>query len=137
MLGRWLWVAPLVGVVALGCAQAQADDETLRASFAERIATSSFVSDFVREGDELSFSGPDGEGGTAAWLVRIETSLVEPVEFNDANPFQGRILSEWRKDGEVAEYLGTMTALPREFQDRGVAQECWANWVEAERRWDW
>jgi hypothetical protein len=137
MLGRWLLLAPLVGVAALGCAQAQADDETLRASFAERIATSSFVSDFVREGDELSFSGPDGEGGTAAWLVRIETSLVEPVELNDANPFQGRVVSEWQKDGEVAEYLGTMTALPQAFQDRGVAQECWANWVEAERRWDW
>ena len=136
MSGRWQ-LGSLVAIAAVGCAQPQADEESLRNSFAEQIATSSFVSDFAREGDELSFSGPDGEGGTATWHVRIETSLVEPNEFDDANPFQGRILSEWQKDGEIVEYLGNMTALPKEFLDRGVAQECWAYWAGAERRWDW
>jgi len=137
MMNRWLQAVSLVGIAALGCAQAQADEESLRNSFAERIATSTFVSDFTREGAELRFSGPDGDGGTAAWLVRIETSLVEPNEFDDASPFVGRILSEWVKDGEVAEFLGNMTAIPREFQDRGLAQECWAYWVAADRAWDW
>ncbi len=137
MIGRWLGVASLVGVAALGCTQPQADENSLRNSFAEQIATSSFVSNFAHEGDEFSFSGPDGEGGTVAWRVRIETSLVEPVDFNDDAPFTGRILSEWKKDGEVAQYLGNMTAIPKEFQDRGLAQECWANWIAAERRWDW
>ena len=135
-MNRWLQAVSLVGIAALGCAQAQADEESLRNSFAERIATSTFVSDFTREGAELRFSGPDGDGGTAAWLVRIETSLVEPNEFDDASPFVGRILSEWVKDGEVAEFLGNMTAIPREFQDRGLAQECWAYWVAADRAWD-
>jgi len=35
------------------------------------------------------------------------------------------------------EYLGSMTALPQEFLDRGVGQECWAYWLAAEKRWDW
>ena len=28
-----------------------------------------------------------------------------------------------------------MTALPKEILDRGLGQECWANWLEDERRW--
>lgn len=127
----------LVAAVTVGCAQPQADDEGLRASFADRISESSFVSDFEREGDDLRFSGPDGEGGTAEWHVRIDTSLVEPNQFDDAMPFVGRITSEWTADGEVVEYLGNMTALPKEFLDRGLGQECWAYWVAAESRWDW
>lgn len=137
-LARRHYVTALGLVVALsGCAQRQADDESLRDSFAERIATSEFVTDFERTGDELTFSGPDGDGGTAAWRVRIDTSLVEPNEFDPVMPFQGRITSEWYADGELVEYLGNMTALPREFLDRGLGQECWAYWVEAEQHWDW
>lgn len=120
-----------------GCAQPQADDESLRGSFAERISTSDFVTNFSREDDDLSFSGPDGKGGSAEWRVRIETSLVEPTQFNEAMPYQGRVTSEWTANGELVEYLGNMTALPKEFLDRGVAQECWAYWVKAENRWDW
>lgn len=130
-------LAALVAAVTVGCAQPQADDEGLRESFADRISESSFVSGFEREGDDLRFSGPDGEGGTAEWHVRIDTSLVEPNQFDDAMPFQGRITSEWTANGEVVEYLGNMTALPREFLDRGLGQECWAYWVAAEGRWDW
>ena len=84
-----------------------------------------------------SFSGPDDEGGTAAWRVRIDTTLVEPNEFDEAMPYRGRITSEWYADGKLVEWLGNMTALPDEFLDRGLGQECWAYWVEADRRWDW
>ena len=66
-----------------------------------------------------------------------DTSLVEPNLFDEAMPYQGRITSEWTANGEVVEYLGNMTALPGEFLDRGLGQECWAYWVEAESRWDW
>ena len=141
MRGPWLSIASLITVVvaitSAGCARAQADEETLRASFAERIAETDLVTDFARDGDELTFAGPDGKGGTAAWLVRIDTTLVEPNEFDEDMPYQGRVTSEWRADGELVEYLGTMTALPKEFLDSGLGQECWAYWVEAERRWDW
>ncbi len=132
---RWPSVGWLMVVALAGCAQA--DDESLRDSFAERIGTSDFVSGFSRDGDEITFSGPDGEGGTSEWRVVIDTSLIEPNEFDDATPYTGRITSEWYADGEIVEYLGTMTALPTQFLDRGLGQECWAYWVEDERRWDW
>ena len=137
MTYRQLRIALLIAAVAVGCAQPQADDESLRGSFAERISTSSFVSDFSRNGDELRFSGPDGKGGVADWRVRIDTSLVEPNQFDQAMPYEGRITSEWTANGELVEYLGNMTALPTEFLDRGLGQECWAYWVVAEGRWDW
>lgn len=142
MTSRWWQVGSLVVAVAVavalsGCAQAEATDESLRDSFAERIASSEFVTDFSREGDELTFSGPDGAGSSADWRVQIDTSLVEPNQFDDVMPYQGRITSEWMANGKVVEYLGTTTALPREFLDRGLGQECWAYWVAADRRWDW
>ena len=136
----WLSCVPLMVMMALtGCAgaQAQADDESLRDSFAEQIETSSFISEFSRNGHEMTFSGPGRQGGTAEWRVVIDTSLVEPNQFDDAMPYVGRVTSDWYADGEIVEYLGNMTALPKEILDRGLGQECWANWVEAEHRWDW
>lgn len=126
-----------VGLLAAGCSRGAPDDDSLRASFAERIATSSFVSDFERDGDTLRFTGPTRGGRTANWEVRIETALIEANEFDPVAPYQGRITSEWLADGEVVEYLGNMTALPQAFLDRGVGQECWAYWIAADRRWDW
>ena len=55
----------------------------------------------------------------------IDTTLVEANEFDDAMPYTGRITSDWYVDGEIVEYLGNMTALPQDIQDRGLAQECW------------
>ena len=132
-----LLVIAVVGAVTLGCARVEADEEGLRRSFADRIASSSFVSDFSGDDGKFTFLGPDGQGGTAIWQVRIESSLVEPNGLDENMPYQGRITSEWRADGKVVEYLGTMTALPREFLDRGLAQECWAYWIESAARWDW
>ena len=134
----WLGVALISAVLpAAGCGSGQANDASLRESFAQQIATSSFVSDFVRDGDHLRFTGPDGSGGTAAWEVRIETTFIEENEFDPIAPYQGRLTSEWTADGEVVEYLGNMTALPQAFLDRGLGQECWAYWIASERRWDW
>jgi hypothetical protein len=137
MTHRLLHTALLIAAMTAGCAQPQADDLSLRDSFADRVSESNFVNDFTREGDELNFSGPDGDGGSAEWRVRIETSLVEPNLFDETMPYQGRITSEWTANGELVEYLGNMTALPKDFLDRGLGQECWAYWVEAESRWDW
>ena len=139
MTRGWFRMWPVLAmVVALAqCAGAQADDVSLRDSFADQIADSSFVSDFSRDGDEFTFSGPDAEDQPAAWRVKITSSFVEPKLFDEEMPFQGRIATEWYVDDELVEYLGTMTALPKKFLDRGVGQECWAYWVEAEGRWDW
>lgn len=128
----------LGALTALGaCTVPEATETTLRDSFAQRIESSSFVADFSRDGDDLHFSGPDGQGNVTTWRVRIDTTLVEPNMFDDAMPYQGRLTSEWYSDGELVEYLGNMTALPAAFLDRGLGQECWAYWVEAEHRWDW
>ena len=133
-----LRAAPLIALaLVIACAHAEADEESLKDSFAEQIAGSESVTDFARDGNELTFSGTDGTGGAAVWKVRIESSLVEPNAYDEEMPFQGRIASEWIADGEVVEYLGNMTALPQEFLDRGIGQECWAFWIEADRRWDW
>jgi hypothetical protein len=127
----------LLASAAAGCAQAQADDASLRESFAERIADTEGVVGFERNGDEITFTGPDGGGGTASWRITIDTSLVEPDDFNEEMPFVGRVTSQWHKDGELVEWLDTTTALPQFFLDRGLAQECWAYWIAAESRWDW
>ena len=138
MILRRLPVLPIaIALVWVACAAPQADDASLRASFAERIAGTEGVTDLSVEGDVIRFNGPDGEGGVAAWTVTIDTSLVEPNEFDDDMPFQGRITSVWTADGEVVEYLGNMTALPKEYLDRGLGQECWAYWMADDKRWDW
>ena len=73
-----LRAAPLIALaVVMACAQAEADEESLKDSFTEQIADSEFVTDFARDGDQLKFSGPDGKGGATTWEVRIESSLVE------------------------------------------------------------
>ena len=138
MARRWLWVWPLMAMVALAqCATAVADDASLRDSFAEQVADSGFVSGFSRDGDEFTFTGPDGDDQPASWRVRITSSFVEPALFNEEEPFQGRITSEWYVNDELVEYLGNMTALPDRYLDLGIGQECWAFWNEAERRWTW
>ena len=130
MTRRWVQAATFIAAYTfVGCTSIQPNNESLLNSFTDQIAS--------RDGNELRFHGPNGKGGEAAWLVRIETVLVEPNEFDPVAPYYGRITSEWIADGTVVEYLNSMTALPQEFLDRGVAQECWAYWLAAERRWDW
>ena len=138
MTRDWFRFGPLVVIVALAqCAAAVADDESLRDSFAEQIATSSFVTDFARTGNELMFVAPDSEGRSAPWRVRIASSLVESNEFDEGMPYQGHITSEWYVNEELVEYVGSVTALPNVFLDRGLGQECWAYWWQDELRWDW
>ena len=136
MVRVWYRVCPFILVVTLAhCAAAQTDEESLRDSFSEQIATSSFVTDFARDGDELTFSGPDADGLPAEWRVLITSALVESNLFDEAIPYQGRITSEWHVNGQLVEYVGSVTALASAYLDRGVGQECWANWAEAEHRW--
>ena len=135
------WVVALVALVPLaqctGTEPTEPNEESLRDSFVERIEMTEGVTDFSREGDEVRFTGPDGEGDAASWRVVIDSLLVEPRQFDDDRPHEGRVTADWYVDGELVEYLGNMTALPTLYQDRGLAQECWAYWTEAEGTWDW
>jgi len=135
---RFLRALPLVSALVLaGCAQPnEPDEDSLRAAFADQIASSSFVADFQRNGGELTFTGPDGKGGRASWRVRIDSASLVPND-DPAAPFRGVITSSWYADGQLVEYLGRMSGLPEEFLQRGVAQECYALWDAEARQWGW
>ena len=128
-------VAALIAIAQ--CTEVRPDETSLRDSFADRIAETAGVTAFTHTGDELRFTGPGDDGTTADWRVIIERAQVDPNDLDAARPYLGHITSAWYADGELVEYLGTMTALPAAYLDRGVGQECWAYWIAAERRWDW
>ena len=136
-------VAPglcLAGLLALGaCGAAEsdtADAGSLRAAFAGQIATVDTVSGFERDGDEMTFSGPDGSGGEVAWRVVIDSAVVGPWD-DESLPYRGVVLSTWYADGEEIRSAGSISNLPPEFLDTGIAQDCWGLWDAAERRWTW
>ena len=129
-----LLAAGAVPVLA-ACAM-QPGEVNLVSSFGEQIAAVDGVTDFEHEGSEITFMGPDGRDGIAAWRIRIEsTELVE----NDGRPLQGHVVSSWYRDGELIEpdYSIGMSMLPNEFVETGIAQECYALWDEAANAWDW
>ena len=118
------------------CAAGPPDADSLQASFAEQIAAVGGVSNFERDGTELTFSRPDGAGGQVAWRVTIDSVVVAPQTDEDY-PYRGNILSSWYADGEAVEPVGSMSNLPSDFLDAGIAQDCWGLWAAAESRWTW
>ena len=49
------------------------------------------------------------------------------------SPCRGTFVSSWYADGELIEPIGSMSRLPDEIFDAGIAQDCWALW-DAEQR---
>ncbi len=133
---RRAWTLVAGGLLAVAACAVQPGEVNLRSSFAEQIASVDGVEDFERDGDELTFSGPDGRGGTGNWRVRIDSVALEPGP-DEQVPYQGHVLSSWRRDGELIEPLGSMSGLPEAFLDTGVAQDCYALWDTASHAWDW
>ena len=95
--------ACLAGLLALGACGAPesdtADAESLRAAFAGQIEAVETVSGFERDGNEMTFSGPDGSGGEVAWRVVIDSAVVQPWE-DESLPYRGVVLSTWYAGGE-------------------------------------
>ena len=132
--------ACLAGALALAsCGDGQPatpDADGLRDAFASQIATVDAVSGLERDGDEMTFAGPDGSGGEIAWRVRIDSAVVQP--WDDENlPYRGVVLSSWYAGGELVQPAGSISNLPSDFLDAGIAQDCWGLWDAAERRWTW
>ena len=124
----------LVVVPVLAACAMQPGEINLVSSFGEQLAAVDGVTGFQHDGNELTFTGPDGGGGFASWRVRIEsTELVS----GDGRPLEGHVVSSWYRDGELIEMMGSMYTLPNEFFDTGIAQECYALWDEASNSWDW
>lgn len=140
MTNRILIVCAFFSVVvgtSYGCAApVEPNAQTLRLSFAAQVASIDTVHEFARDGDDLTFIGPDGSGGDAAWLVHIDSAVVESVG-DESTPDRGVVMSTWYRDGELIEVVNSMSLLPEQFLDQGIGQECWALWETSTGQWDW
>jgi hypothetical protein len=131
-----------MAVAMAACSQAPGVPE-LRESFAQQLAANRFIKDFARNGEELTFTGPGAEGGVAKWRVRIDSAVIErnddPAQpyYNPAQPYRGVVKSSWYSDNQLIQPRGRESHLPIELTDNGLAQECWAMWVEATKQWSW
>ena len=112
------------------------DAEGLRDSFAQQLSSNRFITGFQRAGDELTFSGPGAEGGTARWRVLIDSAVIEPND-DEAQPYKGTVKSSWFSDGQRVEPSGAESRLPIELTSNGLGQDCWAFWDKAAGRWSW
>ena len=130
-----VWVL-LTILMAAACAAQEPDEESLRDSFAQQIASAGFGRDFKRTGDELTFSGPKGSKADAQWRVQIDVAAVEPQP-NQRNPFKGAVESSWSVDGQTLLSSGSFSGLPEEFLKKGLGQECWAFWDADKKQWAW
>lgn len=130
-------LACVAGALALAaCSSGPPDAGGLRESFARQIAAVDGVADFEQDGSELAFAGPDGAGGRTAWRVSIDSAVVEPQDGED-HPYRGIVQSSWYADGRLIEPAGSVSNLPSDFLDAGIAQDCWGLWSAAEGRWTW
>ena len=123
-------------LLALAACAVQPDEVNLRDSFVAQIAAVDGVTDVVRDGDELTFSGPDGRGGTESWLVRFDSTELR-AGTGERAPLEGHIASSWWQNDELVEPLGTMSGLPTVIQDTGIAQACYALWDADQQSWGW
>jgi len=129
-----------VAVAMAACSQApnsQAPSASeLRESFAKQLAANRFIKDFARNGEDLTFTGPGAEGGVAKWRVRIDSAVIEPND-DPKQPYRGVVKSSWYSDNQLIQPRGSESHLPIELTDNGLAQDCWAMWVEATKQWSW
>ena len=133
---RRAWGTPLLGVLTLAACAMEPGELNLRDSFANQIASVDGVHDFERDGDVLTFTGPDGQDGTASWRVRIESTELKPGP-DERAPDEGHVVSSWWRNGQLVEPLGTMSGLPTVLQDSGLAQVCYALWDSELNAWGW
>lgn len=127
----------LSALTLAGCnVESEPTPETLIESFVHQVSSVGTVGNFEHEGDELTFSGPDNAGGQAAWLVHIDSVLIEAHD-DDKLPFRGLVKSSWYADGRLIEPTGSISHLPSEFLNAGIAQDCWGLWDAATHRWTW
>jgi len=133
---RILQLTAIVLAAATAACGGAPDVSGLRDSFAQQVASNKFITDFHRNGDELTFSGPGADGGTAKWRVQIESAVVEPNK-DEKQPYKGTVKSAWYSDGRRIEPKGNRSNLPTELQANGISQDCWAFWENAAGRWSW
>ena len=127
----------LLTAAALSAACSSAPPEQgLRDSFAQQLGGNKFVKEFQRSGDEITFVGPGPEGGTAKWRVHIDSAAVEPNQ-DQKTPYKGTVKSSWFADSQKIEPRASQSNLPYELTADGLAQDCYALWDPAGKKWGW
>ncbi|HEX6314051.1 MAG TPA: hypothetical protein VFZ73_04300 [Gemmatimonadaceae bacterium] len=135
---RLLRTALALALFTAACGGGGPDEASLRDSFAQQVAANEWVSDFARNGDELTFTGPGPEGGTAMWRIEIDSAVVEEnTDDPERHPWKGTVRSSWYADGVEIEPSGSESNLPLELISNGVSQDCWALWEPDTERWGW
>lgn len=137
---RALQVLAIVAAMAVaGCGKPGVEspgEENLREAFAQQLTANRFVRDLQRSGDDLRFSGPGAEGGEAAWRVHIDSAVIESNP-DPGKPHKGVVKSSWYSNDQIVRPSGSDSRLPMELTANGLAQECWAFWDDATKRWSW
>jgi hypothetical protein len=124
----------LAALIATGCGKPGVND--LRESFARQLSANTSVKDFQQSGDDLRFSGPSVDGGVAKWRVHLDSATIESNNDPD-KPYKGIVKSSWYAD-DVEVLAGARESnLPPELISTGLAQDCWALWNKAARKWEW
>jgi hypothetical protein len=129
-------VLALSTLLLVGCSSAPGSDG-LRESFAQQLSANTFISDFQRNGDTMTFKGPRPDGTPAMWQVHIDTATVAEQASNTRQPYKGTVSSTWSVDGQPVTITGGDSNLPLELTSNGLSQECWAFWEADAKRWSW
>ncbi len=125
----------LTSLASLSCSSAPGV-EGLRDSFARQLAANTFISEFRRDGNTMTFRGPRPDGTPAEWRVQIDSATVEPQN-DPRQPYKGTIKSSWSVSGEKIEISGGDSNLPIELTSNGLSQDCWAFWLPDTKTWSW
>ncbi len=107
----------------------------LRLSFVRQMEATPLVMNLMWDDPEVTFSGPDGSGGTTSWRVTIDATSIETQP--DGSPHRGNIFSSWYRDGELVDYSTSGPTLPEAFGDMGILQQCYALWDSIDEAWGW
>jgi len=121
--------------VTIACSTAPADNG-LRDSFAGQLAGNTFISEFRRSGDDMTFRAPRPDGTPSTWRVHIDKTSIE-TRPKEAQPYKGTVQSSWYVNGEKVDITGAESNLPLELTSNGLSQECWAFWEPDRQRWSW
>lgn len=133
---RWpglSWLLLLLAATLLTSCGTSRERE-LKDSFLAQLAANGFVSGVERSGDVVTFTGPGVEGReTSRWRVEIRSARVEETPQGE----RGLVSAEWYADDALVRASGGDSNLPLPLTSNGLAQECWALWDAAARRWSW
>ena len=129
-----LVVIVVAALVIAACGNGEPTKDSLKDAFAQQLGSNKFVKDFVRNGDEMTFTGPGADGGTAKWRVHIDLVSIDQTE-SKSLPYKGLVDSSWYSDGRIVKSHGRDSMLPIELMANGLAQECWGYWDKQGKRW--